>query len=629
MRINRYNIPEILVDIVLIAGAYALAFFLRFEFVIPLYEFDLMVTFILPVIGAKIIIFYLTGLYNSLWRYASVRDFIKVIFACILGTLAVIVIVFFIYRASPYPRSTIVLDGIFTVVLIAGIRFAARGFRELRLTSIFSPVVEPVLIAGAGDSGNTILREMLRRPELAHRPVGFIDDDARKQGLQFYGVKVLGTRKNLRELIKKHQIEEVIITMPSVSREVIRDIFFQCQEAKIKCRTLPGIYQLVDGTARVEQIREIGVEDILGREPVRVDLKKFADSISGKAVMVTGAGGSIGSELCRQISRLHPSSLIGVDHSEAGLFEIEQELLRDRGFALVATVADVTNRARMNSIFGMHRPSFIFHAAAYKHVPLMQMNTIEAIENNLLGTKILAETAIRFGAERFVFISTDKAVDPVSIMGISKALAEKLVYVLGQDVATKFMIVRFGNVLDSSGSAIPIFKRQIAAGGPVTITHPEMTRYFMTIPEAVQLVIQAGAMGKGGEIFVLDMGEQVPILEMARNMISLSGFEPEKDIPIKFTGVRAGEKLHEKLFWDGEESHPTEHERILVVKNTGFDVTGFGKDILQLEGAVSAGDIEKIQEEISRMCTHYLGMMSVGPALTSATKKENDAGDIT
>jgi len=607
MGINRYRIPEILVDVVLLAGAFALAFYLRFDFSIPPDQFGLFKTFVLPVVAAKLIVFYSAGLYRTIWRYASVRDFFTISWASILGTFAVIVIVFFIYRAA-FPRSVVALDGILTLALIAGARFVVRGTRELRWGSFLAPAVKPVLIVGAGDTGEAILREMLKRPELAYQPVGLIDDEPGKQGLRIHGVRVLGTRERLRELIKKYRIEEVIISMPTVSREVIRDIFFQCQELAVKCKTLPGIYQIINGTVGVELIREVGVEDILGREPVKVDLKKVAGYISGRPVLVTGAGGSIGAELCRQISRLHPSSLIMVDQSEGSLFQIEQELLRERGFApAIAVVGDITNRRRMEAIFDAYKPSVVFHAAAYKHVPLMEANPTEAIETDILGTKKVAEAAIQFGAERFVLISTDKAVDPVSMMGNSKALAEKLVQFFAHDSSTRFMGVRFGNVLDSSGSVVPIFKRQIAHGGPVTVTHPEMTRYFMTIPEAVQLVIQAGAMGEGGEIFVLDMGEQVPILELARNMIRLSGFEPEKDIPVEFSGIRPGEKLHEKLFWDDEKALPTEHKRILVVKNSGLDIARFRKDILRLEKAVSTGKSEEIQEELRQMCACYLG----------------------
>jgi FlaA1/EpsC-like NDP-sugar epimerase len=605
-RVSRYYILQILLDIVLVGGAFTLAFLFRFDFDIPPAQLELLAIFILPVLAAKIIIFYFAGLYRRMWRYASVRDFYTVFWASILGSLAVVIIVFFIYQGT-FPRSVVALDGILTVVLIGGARFAVRGIREFRIKSILAPSQKPVLIVGAGDTGEAILREMLNRPELAYHPVGLIDDDPGKQGQRIHGVKVMGTRQSLRELIKKYEIEEVIISMPTVSREVIRDIFFQCQKVGVKCQTLPGIYQIIGGTVRVEQIREVGIEDILGREPVKVDLKKFAGYISGKVVLVTGAGGSVGSELCRQISRLEPETLIGVDQGETSLFEIEQEFLRESGFALKAVIADIANHPRMEAILKEFRPSVIFHAAAYKHVPLMETNSIEAIQNNLLGTKLLAEMAIQCGTDRFVFISTDKAVEPVSVMGASKALTEKLVLMLAQGSRTKFMIVRFGNVLDSSGSVVPIFKRQIARGGPVTVTHPEMKRYFMTIPEAMQLVIQAGAVGRGGETFILDMGKPVSIVELARNMIRLSGFEPEKDIPIIFSGIRPGEKLAEKLYWDDEDVSPTKHEKILQVKNTRLDIARFREDIRQLEETVGSGDLEQLSKVLSRMCTHHLG----------------------
>lgn len=605
-RISRYHIPQILIDIVLVGGAFTLAFLFRFDFGIPPAQLELLRMFILPVLAAKIVIFYFAGLYRRLWRYASVRDFYSVFWASVLGSLAVVIIVFFIYQGT-FPRSVVALDGIITVVLIGGARFVIRGTRELRIKNILAPPTKPILIVGAGDTGEAILREMLKRPELAYHPVGLIDDDLGKQGQRIHGVKVLGTRQSLRELIKKYEIEEVIISMPTVSREVIRDIFFQCQKARVKCKTLPGIYQIIGGTVKVEQIREVGIEDILGREPVKVDLKKFTGYISGKVVLVTGAGGSIGSELCRQISRLKPKILVGVDQGETSLFEIEQELLRESGFALKAVIADIANHPRMEAILKEFRPSVIFHAAAYKHVPMMETNPIEAIQNNLLGTKRLAETAIQCGTDRFVFISTDKAVEPVSVMGISKALTEKLVLTLAQGSRAKFMIVRFGNVLDSSGSVVPIFKRQIARGGPVTVTHRKMTRYFMTIPEAMQLVIQAGAVGRGGETFILDMGEPVSIVELARNMIRLSGFEPEKDIPIVFSGIRPGEKLAEKLYWNDEDVSPTKHEKILQVKNTRLDIARFREDIRQLEETASSGDFEQLRKVLSRMCTHHLG----------------------
>ena len=418
---------------------------------------------------------------------------------------------------------------------------------------------------------------------------------------------MLGTRQQLKKLISKHQVEEVIISIPSASREVIRDIFFQCRELGVKCKTLPGIYQIIDGTVSVSQIREIGVEDILGREPVKVDLKEAASYIADRVIMITGAGGSIGSELCRQISRLQPSTLIMVDQGESSLFDIEQEI-RNSYYHIntIPVIADITDRNRITRVFDNYKPAVVFHTAAYKHVPMMELNPVEAVKNNLFGTKTVAEIAMQFKVDRFVSISTDKAVEPVSIMGSSKALVEELIQFLSKGSSTRFMIVRFGNVLDSSGSVVPIFKKQIAQGGPVTVTHPEMTRYFMTIPEAMQLVIQAGAMGKGGEVFVLDMGEQISILELARNMIRLSGLEPEKDIPIEFNGIRPGERLHEKLLWDYEESSPTEHKKIRVITESKLDTSRFKEDILELEGIIDDGDILKTRDKIAQLCSSHL-----------------------
>ena len=612
MKINRYSIPEIIADTLLIAGAFALAFFIRFDFSIPAVQLETFKTFILPLLVTKLIIFYFSGLYLKVWRYAGVRDFMTILWASLLGTLAAIVIIFFMYRVA-FPRSVVALDGFFTVALVGGARFAQRGLRELHPKNLLTPLERrPVFLVGAGDSGVAILNEMLRRPELAYRPMGFIDDDTGKQGLVIHGVKVLGTRKQLKRLVNRYKIEEVIISMPSASREVIRDIFFQCQELGVKCKTLPGIYQIIDGTASVSQIREIGVEDILGREPVKVDLKEAAGYIAGKPVLVTGAGGSIGSELCRQIIRLQPSKLIMLDQGESSLFEIQQELLKTSyGDRVMPIIADITDRERIASVFNEYTPSVVFHAAAYKHVPMMEANPIEAIKNNLFGTRTVAETARQFKVDRFVSISTDKAVEPVSVMGISKALVEKTIQCLDQDNPTRFMIVRFGNVLDSSGSVVPIFKKQIVQGGPVTVTHPEMTRYFMTIPEAMQLVLQAGAMGKGGDVFVLDMGEQISILELAQNMIRLSGFEPEKDIRIEFSGIRPGERLHEKLFWDYEQVLPTKHSKIKVVTENKLDVEKFKKDILQLERIIDTGNIQRTQEMLKRLHKLYFQHISM------------------
>jgi len=395
--------------------------------------------------------------------------------------------------------------------------------------------------------------------------------------------------------------------MPTASRAVIRDIFMTCRAAGAKCRTLPGIYQLISGAVSVELIRNVQVEDILGREPIQVDLKSISGYTENKRVMVIGAGGSIGSELSRQLSRLQPYSMVLLDQCEEGLYNIEQEIIgRKPAFPLATVIADITNRERMAAVFSKYKPAVVFHSAAYKHVPLMEANLIEAVDNNIFGTKNLCELSVQHGVERFVFISTDKAVEPVSMMGLSKAICEKVVQSFADSPSTRFMSVRFGNVLDSSGSVVPIFRRQIAQGGPVTVTHPDMIRFFMTIPEAVQLVIQAGALGEKEEIFVLDMGEQVPIIELARNMIRLSGLEPEKDIPIEFTGIRPGEKLYEKLTWDHEERLPTMHAKIIMVKNAGLDKTRLRMDLEELEKAAGTCNDTLTRDCLRRMAAEHL-----------------------
>ena len=604
--LNLYNYIKVPLDILFFAAAFISAFYWRYDIHVPAEQFELLKTWLLPVIIIKLAVFYFTRIYRRLWRYASVKDFFWLAMANVIGSVALVVLFYFAFRL-PFARGVLVLDVLLTLTFTFSARFAVRGLRVLGSRSLWSTNTRPILIAGAGDTGAAIIGEMQSRPELAFQPVGIIDDDPSKRGLQVNGVKVLGTRRELGKILRDYGILEVIICMPSVSRAVVRDIFFQCQAAGVKCRTLPGIYQIIDGTVGVAQIREVGVDDILGREPVRVDLKRLSSYISGRAVMVTGAGGSIGSELCRQLSRMNPASLVLLDQDEEGLYKIEQELIDRRpAFMLSPVIADITRRDRVAAVFAELKPSIVFHSAAYKHVPLMEANLIEAVDNNIFGTKILCELAVQNGVERFVFISTDKAVEPVNMMGLSKAICEKVVQTFADAPATHFMSVRFGNVLDSSGSVVPIFRRQIAQGGPVTVTHPDMIRFFMTIPEAVQLVIQAGALGQKGEIFVLDMGEQVPIIELARNMIRLSGLEPEKDIPIEFIGIRPGEKLFEKLTWDHEERLATEHAKIIMVSNAGLDKTRLQQDLEELEKAVGAGGTDSIKAILARMCGTHL-----------------------
>jgi FlaA1/EpsC-like NDP-sugar epimerase len=595
-----------LIDILLFAIAFYAAFVWRYDFAIPLEQFEYLKALIIPVIVIKLTVFYFSRVYDIPWHYASVMDFFRVALANVISTLVIAVLLYAALQL-PIARGVIALDGLLSLAFTAGARFSYRLFNKLRFQLSWRSGVQPVLIVGAGDTGVEIAREMLEIKQLALRPVGFIDDDPRKQGTLLQGLRVLGTRHKLADTITKYSIAEVIICMPSASRSVIRDVFMTCRAAGVKCRTLPGIYQLISGTVSVEQIRDVQVEDVLGREPVAMDLIKIADYIRGKTVMVAGAGGSIGSELCRQINQLQPEALVILDQGEGGLFAIEQELIaQGKRHTLIPVIADITSRSRISAIFKQFRPSIVFHAAAYKHVPMMEANLVEAAENNIVGTRILCEEAIACRAEKFVLISTDKAVEPVCNMGKAKAVAEKVVQYFAGNQATAFISVRFGNVLDSSGSVVPTFRKQIAAGGPVSVTHPEMKRYFMTIPEAVHLVIQAAMLGKGGEIFILDMGEQISILELARSMIRLSGLEPDEDIAIEFCGVRPGEKLYEKLFWDDEESLTTDNPNILAAKNCNWDFGTFEQEMMQIESAIKSADDGGLREIIDNICKQRL-----------------------
>src|SRR5438132_10209674 len=408
---------------------------------------------------------------------------------------------------------------------------------------------------------------MQRTPVLGYTPIGLVDDDPRKKNLRLHGVRVLGTTDELAQILRDNRPDEVLIAIPSASGETRRRIVEVARDAGIPVKTLPGLYELISGDLNLAgQIRPVEVQDVLGREPVEVDLASIASYLAGETVLVTGAGGSIGAELCRQIARVAPARLVLVENSEAALFDIERELLDERDFSAVAPVlGDCGDRAKMSQVVERYQPTVIFHAAAYNHVTLLEANPLEAVRNNTLATKVMADVAVEYGTQRFVLVSTDKAANPKNLLGQSKALCEWIVEAYGhrKDISTRFVAVRFGNVLNSSGSVIPIFRRQIEKGGPVTVTHPDMTRYFMTIPEAVSLVVQAGAIGGRGQVYVLDMGEPVKILELARNMIRLSGKQPETEIPITFVGVRPGEKLHEVPWTEGEAVGPTSHPKVL------------------------------------------------------------------
>jgi FlaA1/EpsC-like NDP-sugar epimerase len=512
-----------------------------------------------------IVIYYYFGLYSRIWRYASADDLLNIAFAVSLGT-ALLFGIMYVNPELTFPRSVLVMTWFINVAAVGGSRFAVRVLEYYRKRP-HSNGGKRTLIIGAGDAGRMLVTEIIKHAELETKLIGFLDDDPGKIGLMIADTPVLGPLSLLEELVQSQGIAEVIISMPSVPHTVVKDLVTRCSALSLKPRIVPGIYSVLSGCVQVNNIRDVQIEDLLPRPEVKTDLTGIASYIRGKTVLITGAGGSIGSELCRQIACFDPSSLLILGRGENSIFQIHNELRRDYpDISLTPIIADVQDKHRIEHIFSSLKPAVVFHAAAHKHVPLMEAHPTEALKNNVFGTQNVAEAAHAHGVERFVLISTDKAVNPTSVMGATKRIAEILVQSLNQHSTTKYMSVRFGNVLGSRGSIIPLFKEQIARGGPVTVTHPEMTRYFMTIPEAVSLVIQAGAMGKGGEVFILDMGEPVKILDLAKDLISLSGFKPDEDIKIEFVGVRPGEKLFEELLTAEEGTTSTQHKQIFVAK---------------------------------------------------------------
>ena len=579
--VHRHSVPQVALDAGLVALAYFLAYRLRFDGaggVPELYQ-DLFERTLGFVVVGSVAIFALFGLYRHWMRYSSQREYLRIaqaVLGAVLALVAYIVVVQPKLLFAPprgfvsvnVPTGVLVLHGLLMLVFLGGTRFIVHALYERPLRGFRARKgARSVLIVGAGDGGRLLLREILRNPELGFRPVGFIDDDPRKQHARVdRGLEVLGTTDELPRVLEDVEPDEVLIAIPSAPGAVRAKVVIACRDRGVPVRTMPTVFELLQTGGRLmRQVREVKVEDVLGREPVRMEVERVGEYLTGRVVLVTGAGGSIGAELCRQIARVGPSRLVLLDHAEDNLFEIERELVEDRhALNTVSVLADCKDEHRMREVFDEHRPEIVFHAAAYKHVGLMESNPIEAVRNNALATRVMTQVAGEAQTRAFVLVSTDKAVAPATVMGASKALAEWAVEAADAHHAdTVFASVRFGNVLGSSGSVVPIFRRQIAAGGPVTVTDPGMTRYFMTIPEAVQLVIRAGSLARGGEVFVLEMGEAVSILELAKDMIRLSGLRPGRDIAIEIIGRRPGEKLHEDLFNPYERPQPTPAQRIL------------------------------------------------------------------
>ncbi len=605
--VYRNRVGQILADAALVALAYFLAFQLRFLDDPHGWPHRYEVLFAQSVgfvIAGKLIVFAIAGLYQKWWRYVSGRDFVF-IFRAVAISSALLVIAFAIVNPFGHrlPRSVEVIDFMLTLILIAGARLLVRLIIERPSKGSRVPRHE-VLVVGAGKGGQMVVREMRLNPALGATAIGFVDDDPRKRGMRMNGgVKVLGSTDEIASILDETDPDEVVIAIPSAPGTLRGKVVTACRERRIRVRTLPTVFELLRGGVQLsKQLREVQVEDVLGREPIVVELDRVGAYLRDKIVLVTGAGGSIGSELCRQIARVDPKLLVMLDHAEDNLFEIEREMLDERHFSNAESVlADCREPHRMMETMQRFRPDVVFHAAAYKHVPLMEANPLEAVRNNAVATRITAETAAAAKAERFVLISTDKAVNPKTVMGASKAMAEWIVEAAGNaHPGTRFASVRFGNVLASSGSVVPIFRGQIERGGPITVTHPEMTRYFMTIPEAVQLVIRAGDIGAGkGEVFVLDMGEPVKIVDLAHNMIRLAGYEPERDIAIEFTQPRPGEKLHEDLFSENEVPQPTAAKRInRAVRQTPLDPAWVDSTLASLEALILAGDEANLAERV-------------------------------
>ena len=563
------------------------------------------------------LIIYLTGffllfavvfrLYKRIWRYLSIGDLFLITEVVTAGIFASVLCLNLVEGFFP-PRTVIALTWFFSLALVGGSKLIWRLYCERK--SDFKKGEEKILIVGAGDAGEVIAREIIKRGDLGTL-IGFIDDDKEKIGKRIHNREVFGSVKGINDILEKEQINTVIIAIPTARGKEIKRIVDNIKNKEVKIKTLPGLYELVDGKVSVSRIREVRIEDLLGREPVDLNLEEISEYLKDKRVMVTGGGGSIGGELTRQICKFGPKSLILLDHSENGLFHINLELEGKWAGAemeIVPIVADIRDRDKMDKIFKKHKPEVVFHAAAHKHVPMMEYHPDEAVMNNIIGTKNVAELAEKYGAERVVMISTDKAINPTSVMGASKQVAEMVVKDLGSKSNTKFVAVRFGNVLESNGSVVPMFKQQIAGGGPVTVTDKKVKRYFMTLPEASQLVIQAGALGRGGEVFVLDIGEPIKVLDLAKELIRLSGLEVGEDIDIKIVGLRPGEKLFEELLTKEERSRAlgnSGHKKIFIAKVEEVDGEKLEKDIKELERLAKEMDTEGIIRKLQWMVPSY------------------------
>ena len=590
----------IILDIIVINLCYYLGFLLKFDWHIPTSYWHMYMRWIVPIVLIKIVVFALFGLYRIMWRYADFKELFRIFMAIVIAN--VLTGIFLISMNVGFPRSVIALVFVIDMFFVTGTRYLSKARKNL----VFSIPVEKlkrVLIIGAGDAGVLVLNELRKHKELGYKVVAFIDDDKNKVGTEILGIPVVGGKEKIISAISEFRIDEVILAMPSANREIQQDISDICSKLSMKIKIIPGMYELIDDQKlNIRDLRDVEIGDLLGRDEVKLDQEVLNDFLKNKTVLVTGGGGSIGSELCRQIAKFSPKRLIILDIYENNAYEIQMELVRHyKDLDLVVEIESIRDAVRMDIIFGKYKPDVVFHAAAHKHVPLMENSSTSAIKNNVFGTLNVLRSCDKHGVSRFVLISTDKAVNPTSVMGTTKRICEMLVQTFNEKSKTEFVAVRFGNVLGSNGSVIPLFINQIKEGGPVTVTHEDIIRYFMTIPEACQLVLQAGAIAKGGEIFILDMGEPVKILDLAKNLIRLSGYEPYKDIDIKITGLRPGEKLYEEILLNMENSVATDYEKIFIEKPIVHDVGALKDGLERLDKVKNTLDKKEITDILKDM----------------------------
>lgn len=599
----------VLIDIILINISYMSAIYFRFMEGIPRIYLDDYKRDIVSITVIYLFCFYMFKLYKSLWIHASIDEFILSIGGCIAANI--LSAVWCSVIGSSLPFGVNILAVVFSIVYVVGFRISFRIYRRIiiHFNSIDKRDYKRILIFGAGSAGRMIIEEMKRHPEMKCNPVALIDDSKYKQGTLISGVKVMGDREKIKEIVTKKLVNEIIIAIPSLKSENRREIIDLCKTTSCKVKIIPGMYEIINGKVSLNNIREVEVEDLLGRDTINLDNEGISEYLTGKIILVTGGGGSIGSELCRQIARYYPKELLILDIYENNAYELENELKRNYPqLSLKVLIASVRDKKRLDKIFNEYKPDIVFHAAAHKHVPLMEFNPSEAIKNNVFGTMNLAECADKYNTKRFVLISTDKAVNPTNIMGASKRACEMIIQSMDEHSKTEFVAVRFGNVLGSNGSVIPLFKKQIATGGPVTVTNKYITRFFMTIPEAAQLVLQAGAYAEGGEIFVLDMGKPVKIYDLACELIRLSGFEPNKDIKIEVTGLRPGEKLYEELLMAEEGLQETRHNKIFIGRPTFNDIDELKRKFDEMRLIIEHGSKEEVIKKVEELVPTYKPM---------------------